>query len=46
MGNMLFIPDYVSFNKVDLGPGEVSTGFAVIADPGFVPSQPFELNWK
>ena len=46
MGNMLFVPDYVSFNTVDLAPGEVSTGFAVIADAGFAPSQPFELTWK
>lgn len=46
MGNMLFIPDYVSFNTTELGPGEVSTGFAVVADPGFAPSQPFELSWK
>lgn len=46
MGNMLFIPDYVSFNQTHLGPGETSTGFAVVADPGFSPSQPFELNWN
>jgi hypothetical protein len=46
MGNMLFIPDYVSFNQTHLGPGETSTGFAVVADPGFSISQPFELNWN
>lgn len=46
MGNMIFVPDYVSFNQAHLGPGESSTGFAVIADPGFSSAQPFELNWN
>lgn len=46
MGNMLFVPDYVSFNQTHLSGGETSTGFAVIADPSFSPNQPFELNWN
>lgn len=46
MGNMLFVPDYVSFNQTSLAPGETSTGFAVVANPDFSPNQPFELNWN
>lgn len=46
MGNVLYIPDYVSFNQAELGPGEVSTGFAIVTEPAFVPNQPFELTWK
>jgi hypothetical protein len=46
MGNVLYIPDYVSFNQTELGPGDVSTGFAIVAEPAFVPNQPFELTWK
>lgn len=46
MGNVLYIPDYVSFNQTELGPGDVSTGFAIVTEPAFVPNQPFELTWK
>jgi len=46
MGNVLYIPDYVSFNTTELGPGDVSTGFAIVTEPSFVPNQPFELVWK
>lgn len=46
IGNVLYIPDYVSFNQTELGSGDVSTGFAIITEPAFVPNQPFELVWK
>ncbi len=46
MGNVLYIPDYVSFNTTNLEPGEISTGFAIVTEPSFVPNQPFELAWK
>jgi hypothetical protein len=46
MGNVLYIPDYVSFNNTELGPGDTSTGFAIVTEPAFVPNQPFELVWR
>jgi hypothetical protein len=46
LGNMKFLPDYVSIQKTTLQPGEVTTGFAVVNNPSFTPSQPFELIWK
>lgn len=46
MGNLYFVPDYVSFDKTDLGPGETTTGFLVVSQPAFVPTQPFEIIWR
>lgn len=41
-----YLPDYVSFNRLTLAPGEIATGFAIIAHPAFRFDQPFELIWK
>lgn len=46
LGNVQYIPDYVSFHKNTLQPGEVTTGFAIVAHPVFDVTQPFELVWK
>jgi len=46
IGNVRYVPDYVSFNRLTLGPGEATSGFAVIANPVFKFNQPFELIWK
>lgn len=46
IGNVRYVPDYVSFHKQTLAPGETTTGFAVIARPAFRFNQPFELVWK
>jgi hypothetical protein len=48
LGNVQYIPDYVSFHKTTLQPGEATTGFAVVSRPVFAigPNTPFELVWK
>lgn len=46
IGDVRYVPDYVSFNRLTLEPGEATSGFAVIAKPTFKFEQPFELIWK
>lgn len=46
IGNVRYLPDYVSLHRTTLGPGQTTTGFAVIAKPAFSFKQPFELIWK
>lgn len=46
IGNVRYVPDYVSLHRTTLAPGEVVTGFAVITKPVFTFDQPFELIWK
>lgn len=46
IGNVRYIPDYVSFHKNILSPGESTTGFAVVGRPAFRFDQPFDLVWK
>lgn len=46
LGNVQYIPDYVSFHKNTLQPGETTTGFAIVARPAFDVNQSFELVWK
>lgn len=42
----LFIPDYTSFQKLQLTAGETTTGFLVLKNPPFSFSQPLEIVWK
>jgi hypothetical protein len=46
IGNVTYVPDYVSLQKTNLGPGDATSGFAVISKPVFSFDQPFELVWK
>jgi hypothetical protein len=46
IGNVRYVPDYVSIHKNVLAPGERTTGFAVLSHPAFRFDQPFELVWK
>ena len=46
IGNMQFVPDFVSFHNTDLRPGQVTTGYLVLANTPFSVKQPFELIWK
>jgi len=46
IGNMQFVPDFVSFHNSDLRPGQVTTGYLVLANAPFSLKQPFELIWK
>lgn len=46
VGNMQFVPDFVSFHNTDLRPGQVTTGYLVLANAPFSIKQPFELIWK
>jgi len=43
LGNRLFIPDFVSFHKNLLNPGERTTGLAFMYQAPFSGEQPFEL---
>ena len=42
----LFIPDYVSFQHLQLGPSETTTGFLILSKPPFSFDQPFEIVWE
>lgn len=46
VGNMQFVPDFVSFHNTTLTPGQTTTGFAILTAPPFSFKQPFELIWK
>ncbi len=46
LGNLEFIPDYASIDKLRLQPGEATKGFVVIIKPPFSTEQKFELNWR
>jgi hypothetical protein len=46
IGSEMYVPDYVSLNKIVLGPNEATGGFLVLGHPDFSMDQAFELNWK
>ncbi|MDD2708704.1 MAG: hypothetical protein PHV34_12015 [Verrucomicrobiae bacterium] len=46
LGNLQYVPDYVSLHRRTLEPGANTTGFAVVNRPAFHFDQPFELIWK
>lgn len=45
IGNVTYIPDYVSVNKTALRPGESTKGFFIVVKPQFSFKQTFELKW-
>jgi hypothetical protein len=46
LGNSYFLPDYVSLHDMELAPGAVTTGLAIVFNPTFDPAQPLEIIWK
>ena len=46
IGNMNFVPDYVSVNKQSLAPDDILTGVAIFYGAPFDPQQPSTLIWK
>lgn len=46
IGNMMYIPDYVSLHASSLASGAKTTGFAVFFAPPFRLDQPMQLVWR
>lgn len=46
LGNMQFVPDYITLRKTVLRAGESTTGIAIVNTPALRVNQSFELLWK